>query len=443
MIKCLFVTLLLAFAFANYPKTWVPLSRTEPTEQISFTLALRHQNLDEFNAVFERITTPGSPEFRQYRTIEELTNIIAPPQHEQERVLKYLHNRGCTAESFGDVIVAEGPAETVESIFKVEFHKFQHVDLLVTIHRSSIYPTIPRVLSRTVTFVTGISTFPAERHPLQKNPIDAAMADTDKWIVPQTIRNLYNIPANATGTFKTNSMAVVEFGAVAGISQTDLNQFNQLTGGPSDATLAYTVGTFAFTPIDPVDGESTLDVQYIMAIGLNIPCSFWTVNGWMYDFTTLVQQRQSRGNPVPLVFSMSYAWAEADQCEVTGNGETCAQVGGSSTTYVQQTSANFQKLGASGITLLGASGDAGAASKENIDCNSSPPIQPNFPASSPYITTVGGTMLQNGGSSLTGNLPPFCTEPGISCAGGGVEIVSSVPQALITTGGGFSNVFSQ
>lgn len=139
---------------------------------------------------------------------------------------------------------------------------------------------------------------------------------------------------------------------------------------------------------------------------------------------------------------MSYGWAEADQCEITGNGATCGQVGGTDTSYITTTSNNFQKLGASGITLLAAAGDAGAASKENLDCDDrSTPIQPNFPASSPYLTTVGGTMLNNG-VPLSGSVPPFCSEIGITCAGGGVEVVSSVPQALITTGGGFSNVFS-
>merc|ERR1712137_1056938 len=255
---------------------------------------------------------------------------------------------------------------------------------------------------------------------------------------------MYNLPSTPS-TAKANSQAVVEFGLVAGVSQADLTEFMQLTNGPANASLAYTVGTFAFTPISPIDGESTLDVQYIMAVGQNIATSFWTINGWMYDFTTEVQTRQSRGSPVPLVFSMSYGWAEGDQCAITGNGESCAQLGGTDADYVQATSANFQKIGMTGISLLCAAGDAGAASKENLDCDPhyNPPIQPNFPASSPYITTVGGTMLQNGGTALTSNPPPFCTEPGITCAGGGVEVVSSVPQALITTGGGFSNIFDQ
>merc|ERR1711974_519444 len=119
-------------------------------------------------------------------------------------------------------------------------------------------------------------------------PIDSTVEDVDKWVLPQTLRNLYNIPSGTVNTAKTNSMGVVEFGIVAGISQKDLNEFNQLTDGPSDASLAYTVGTFAFTPISPIDGECTLDVQYIMAVGSGVATSFWTINGWMYDFTTEV-----------------------------------------------------------------------------------------------------------------------------------------------------------
>ena len=442
------LALLVCGAFASWPSMWTPEERLSGSSRVSFTMSLKRRNLEEFNALFERITTPGSPEYGQYRTISELTDMIAPPLFEQNFVLHYLEARGCEATSYGDVIIAEGPSSAVEEIFGVEMHNFRHNSIAdVVLQRSTVFPTIPTALSHIVEFVTGLSTFPADRSNLAKNKIplkESVVAEDDKWVVPQTIRNLYNVPENPSG-LKSNSMAVVEFGIVAGVSQDDLTEFMQLTGGPSNASLAYTVGTFAFTPISPIDGESTLDVQYILAVAPNVPCSFWTINGWMYDFTTLVQQRQAQGKPVPLVFSMSYGWAEADQCDITGNGESCNQVSSSGNSgYINAVNVNFQKIGASGVTLLAASGDAGAATKENIDCtDKQTPIQPDFPASSPYLTAVGGTMLQNGGTALTGNLPPFCTEPGVTCAGGGVEIVSIVPEALITSGGGFSNVFAQ
>ena len=427
-----------------WPSTWSPEDKLSEDSRVTFSLALKQRNLDAFNALFESITTPGSPEYGKYRTIAELTDMIAPPQVEQNFVISYLERYGCDAESYGDVIFGECSASAVEEIFGVEMYFFRHSIHDVVIPRSRVFPTIPKAISHIVNFVTGLSTFPTERKPhAPRTPINAAIADTDKWVVPQTLRALYNIPEGTQGTASGNSMAVAEFGIVAGISQDDLNEFNSLTNGPSNATLAYTVGTFAFTPISPIDGECTLDVQYIMAIGQGIPTSFWTINGWMYDFTTLVQQRQANNRPVPLVFSMSYGWAESDQCSITGNGESCSQLGVTNSGYVEAVNTNFQKIGASGISLVVASGDAGAATKENIDCTDrNTPIQPDFPASSQYVTAVGGTMLQNGGTTLTSNVPPFCTEPEVTCAGGGVEIVSSVPQALITSGGGFSNVMS-
>ena len=62
----------------------------------------------------------------------------------------------------------------------------------------------------------------------------------------------------------------------------------------------------------------------------------------------------------------------------------------------------------------------------------------DYPASSEWVTAIGGTMYQTA-NVLSAPLPPFCSESTRTCAGSGVEIVSQVPEALITSGGGFSN----
>ena len=41
---------------------------------------------------------------------------------------------------------------------------------------------------------------------------------------------------------------------------------------------------------------------------------------------------------------------------------------------------------------------------------------------------------------LSGDVPPFCTENKVTCAGSGSEVVSQLPNSDITSGGGFSNV---
>merc|ERR1712232_527463 len=66
-------------------------------------------------------------------------------------------------------------------------------------------------------------------------------------------------------------------------------------------------------------------------------------------------------------------------------------------------------------------------------------LQASFPASSPYVTAVGATMLQDPEYDLQ-NPPPACSSQGAqySCASGGTEVAVSSKQAGFTSGGGFS-----
>jgi hypothetical protein len=59
--------------------------------------------------------------------------------------------------------------------------------------------------------------------------------------------------------------------------------------------------------------ESNLDVQYLMGMAPGVPTSYYAVNGWIYDFTSLIQTRLLSNLPVPLVFSISYGWGEQQQ----------------------------------------------------------------------------------------------------------------------------------
>jgi len=428
---------LCALVVAEFPWTeWTEIGRTSPDAEVKFTMALKLENLDVLNELSERLSTPGSPEYRQWKTIEELNEITRPNPARVAELLSYLRQFGLTGLDYSDFIEVHGRAADVEKAFSAEYHEYQYtyLDTLV-IHRSSVHPTIPVQFRDLVMFITGCSNFPHPRRAAPKRIADVG----SYYMVPQTLQAQYSVDSSYVASNPNTTQGVVEFAPIAGVSSTDLDQFMQKTDGPSNAQLAYTVGNFVNTPIGGVGFESTLDVQYIMGLAPGVPTAFYVVDGWIYDFTTLIQQRAQQGKPVPLVFSISYGWAEADQCSITGAGTGCGQLGGTSLSYVENSNVGFQKIGMMGTTVFVASGDAGAASKENNDCrNQRTPIQPDYPASSPYVTTVGGTMFKTA-NTLAPPLPPFCAESRITCAGSGYEIVSQPPESLITSGGGFSN----
>ena len=190
---------------------------------------------------------------------------------------------------------------------------------------------------------------------------------------------------------------------------------------------------------------------------------FWLESGtgWLYSFIT---HFQAAAPNVPSVVSISYAWSEQDQCNAGVVGPECSQLGVDTQGYVLRVNVEyvvvhvcllscplpslpshhvvvfvhfrFAKLAAMGISVLSASGDSGAHGRTDPDCTA-PVLHPDFPASSPWVTSVGATMLVN--ATLMPNPPPICTLQNCILKGpNGTEVAVSYDVAGFTSGGGFS-----
>jgi len=105
------------------------------------------------------------------------------------------------------------------------------------------------------------------------------------------------------------------------------------------------------------------------------------------------------------------------------------------------------KIGARRVSLFAASGDQGAPGDGDAYCDGDPALTPIFPGDSPYVTSVGATMLVAGSVDAEADAafvaernaeatPPVCQQ--YQCATSKNEGVCTYPTALITTGGGFS-----
>ncbi len=135
----------------------------------------------------------------------------------------------------------------------------------------------------------------------------------------------------------------------------------------------------------------------MMAVAQNVPMTYYYDDNWMLKFVQAVADMTTP----PDVISISY-----------GGGEPVES-------YAQSFDNEAMKLGVMGVTLVASSGDDGVASFQARDRPIMCGYHPSFPASSPYVTAVGGTM------------GPEMNQPEVACTsdGGGV----------ITTGGGFSD----
>jgi subtilase family serine protease len=199
-------------------------------------------------------------------------------------------------------------------------------------------------------------------------------------------------------------------------SPTDLNIFLQYFGLPQ-ANISKIIG---YNNASNQGTEASLDVQYIMGVGLNMTTEFWSVNtsnivGDMFtSYMYLISNTSD--SEIPYVHSFSYG--------IFGIDNSSAQ-------FLNE---EFMKAGLRGITLLFASGDGGVGTRfayqNTTFCQKFPS---HFPSSSPYVTAVGATMW----STL---YTPMCNQS-LSCTE--VKEITCMEDygGLITTGGGFSEFF--
>ncbi len=150
-------------------------------------------------------------------------------------------------------------------------------------------------------------------------------------------------------------------------------------------------------------------------------------------------------NP-PLVQSLSYGDVEVSV--FMPNNKTAYD-------YGTRCDEEFMQLGLRGVSIIVSSGDDGIAGTYirddvNLGCSQA---WPAWPASSPYITAVGATQLSD--LYLPGCGQPYSTgmsaNSGIpdeakllfQCTGTAEIVCSSASGGVITTGGGFSNVYNR
>jgi len=421
---------------SSVPAEWTVGARAPADATLEFTVALKQQNLDELDRLFWDLSDPNSVNYGKYLTSEQVRALTAATPDAVSSTLTFLADGGCKCQDLKDALACEGSVASLESLFATSFHVMTHTSgRTIVRHMGGL--SIPDSLAAHVEFVSGLGMFPVPKLGKEPKPVpEAGNYDDDPFfadyhVVPETIEQFYSLQT-AVGS-PASTQGVGEFVNEPAYLETDFKTFQ------TNVNLAITdpiiVGPFITSS---PSAESTLDIQYIGSTGKNNTNYFESYTGWMYEFTQTFISAKDR----PAVLSMSYAWSELDQCNPQIDGAECTTLGVNAAGYIARVSTEFKKIGALGVTLLAASGDSGAHGRTDEDCDWLDDPQalnmfPPFPASSPYVTTVGGTQIAAGKSE--GAKAPVCQPPYLKCATGGYEIVSSTATlSEIVSGGGFS-----
>jgi len=267
-------------------------------------------------------------------------------------------------------------------LLQVPLTYFQNAHSSKLIIRSAEPYTVPTHIAPLVDFIAGINTFPIQK-TLTKAPAQSLP------VGPLQLRQRYNI-TDFGGRSNKTEQAVAEFQEEY-FSPSDLQQFFSQYVPYSTADI---VAQIEGENDDSDPGlESSLDIEYIMGVAPNVTSWFWSnpaLDFWT-DLTSWVSQIEAIANP-PQVHSVSYG-SQGDY---------------PSSTYRQRLNTEFQKLGTRGLSIIFASGDSGTG------CFLCVEFLPSFPATSPYVTSVGATRFINGAVGPEAAVESFSSGGGFS-----------------------------
>lgn len=364
--------------------------------------AIKQPHVDILVDKLYDVSNRNSLNYGKYLTREEISNISSCEQS-SNKVISLLSNSEISITKQtpqGEYIYAQATVLQWEELFDTEFHLFQHKDsnkeYIRTLQYSLPEEFLPHV--STVFYTIHFPLLLEKRNITMKRYAEERNGVTS----PTLLSSYYNI--NGCVGNSLGSQAVFE-AVNQKFSPKDLSEFEAYYGMSNYpmTTIVNSVGNDDACVISADNCvEANLDVQYLMSTGRNTPTTYWYAD----DFITWITGIAERSDP-PLVHSISYG-IEEDGIDLSTQ---------------TQFDTEAIKLGLMGVTILAASGDDGANSRDVRTYNDQTycGYAPVWPASSPYVTAVGATMGIESG------------QPEVACAsnsGGG-----------ITTGGGFSTLY--
>ena len=304
----------------------------------------------------------------------------------RDAVVSYLSSNGASVISEtlgGEYITANAPVAVWEVMLNTEFFTFHktHLDQRVErvvraekywvpieldMHVESVFNTIEMP-------VHSIGSLPKLSRTSGFKTMDAATLLISSTITPYKLKSYYNMSNTLRGSI--NSTQAIFAGVNQYFSPNDLTQFQMKFGLPlqpvsasignhsSNAKCIASVGECA---------EFNIDLQYIMAMSPGSPTIAWYTDNSFLDWLIAIANTPKP----PLVLSISYGALEKDFTTDFKNAFSLMAI----------------KLGVMGVTVVSSCGDDGANSYYPIGgtyCG----YQPTFPASNPYVVSVGATSV--------------------------------------------------
>ena len=379
-------------------------------DTLSLRFSMTPAQQADLNQLLAAQLNPNSPSYHQWLTSEQFGARFGLSSSDIAKVSAWLTSQGFTITSVAHsstFITFTGTVAQVQQAFGTAIHTVslngeQHITNLTE-------PTLPSAIAGVVLDVAGLNDFKlkprsrariATTEPLQPFFTTIISGQTSHYVAPADFYTIYDYPTSSSGINGTG-VTVAVMGQTQ-IRTTDVAAFRAAAG------LSATLPILTQVPTSPNPGisandidESQIDVEWSGAAApgatINFVFSTDVINSSLFyaiDTTPTI---------APIV-SISYGGCET----------------GFSNSFITSVNQLLQMANTKGITVMSSSGDSGAT-----DCDdsgvASEGLAVDFPGSSPFVTSAGGTMFND-----TANPTAFWSS-GTGATGSAKSYIPEVP----------------
>ena len=376
-----------------------------PTNEMRLALGVPVRDAAGLEKFLQQVTDPRSRNFRQYLTPEEFTARFGPTENDYAAVKNFARAHGLkiTGEHGNRLVLdVSGKVEDVQRAFSLKLHRFKHPTEAREFFAPDAEPTVAATLP--LADVSGLSNFkmPHPKLVRPKNVSAHAVARSGSAPNGDYLGNDFR-KAYAPGTTLTGAGQIVGLLQFDSFYPRDIAAYQAAAGLPNIPVQTVLIGGYDGTP-GSGNGEVALDIELAMAMapGLSkVICFSAGIGGFPNDVLSAMV-----ANNTVKQFSCSWGWS-----------------GGPSTT----TDNLFRQMAAQGQSFYNASGDTDAFTPGLNSANSVDSAnQQNAPSSSPYITQVGGTLLNTSGGAWSSETV-WTWNDGATGSSGGISDYYAIP----------------
>ncbi len=296
-------------------------------------------------------------------------------------------------------VILSGKLSDMEAAFEVDLKKYENEAGSFRVRSGDI--SIPAELQGIVIGVFGLDNRPVAR-PMFQMPKKGGAAKTPQTFTADKLAAIYGFPMSVNG--KGQCIGIIELGG--GFRAADITNYFKGLGIPKPTVKAIAVDKAKNAPSNPngADGEVMLDIEVAGAVapGAKIAVYFApnTDKGFLDAITQAIHDKQNK----PSVISISWGSAEVNWTDQAMDNFSSA----------------FESAGALGVTICIAAGDSGSSDGETDG-----KVHVDFPASSPYALSCGGTSLTVANNKIVSEV--VWHDSNTSAGGGGVSGYFALP----------------